>query len=154
MSDQSFEEILAKLNQMEAGYYRLMLVLGPYRSGKTKLMQEIADTIKAPLVNVNLELSRRLLELSVRERALQASEHLREILDEIDNDVVLLDNIELLFAEELELDPLRLLQYLSRQRTIIATWNGCVRENHLTYAEPGHHEYHRYPVQDVLYVLM
>ena len=154
MTDQFLEEILAKLKQMDVNYYRLLLVVGPSGSGKTQLLQELSHTISAPKVNVNLELSRRLLELSGKERALQASEHLGAIFDEMDDNVVLLDNIELLFAHELELDPLRLLQNLSRQRTIVATWNGTVKENHLTYAEPGHHEYHRYPVRDFLCVKM
>lgn len=154
MSDKSSEEILAKLKQLEVNYYRLLLIVGPSNSGKTQLMRELSDAISAPIVNINLELSRRLLELSGKERALQASEHLGAIFDEMDDNVVLLDNIELLFAQELELDPLRLLQNLSRQRTIVATWNGLVKENYLTYAEPGHHEYHRYPVQDFLCVKM
>ena len=38
------------------------------------------------------------------------------------SDVVLLDNIELLFAVEFAQDPLRLLQSLSRNVTIVAAW--------------------------------
>jgi hypothetical protein len=39
--------------------------------------------------------------------------------------LVLLDNIELLFDVHLKQDPLRLLQGLSRNKTVVATWNGC-----------------------------
>jgi hypothetical protein len=58
--------------------------------------------------------------------------------------VVMLDNIELLFAPELEQDPLRLLQRLSRNLTIVAAWPGTVDGGCLTYAEPGHPETRRY----------
>ena len=52
------------------------------------------------------------------------------------SEVVLLDNIELLFATELAQDPLRLLQSLSRNRTIVAAWPGNFDGGALTYAEP------------------
>jgi hypothetical protein len=60
------------------------------------------------------------------------------------SDVVLLDNIELLFAKDLAQDPLRLLQSLSRNRTIVAAWPGSFDGKYLTYAEPGHPEHQRY----------
>ena len=69
---------------------------------------------------------------------------LDEIVREERSDVVLLDNIELLFAVELAQDPLRLLQSLSRNRTIVAAWPGTFDGKTLTYAEPGHPEARRY----------
>ena len=97
----------------------------------------------ARLVNVNLELSRRLLELTERERALR----LRDLLDEVvgrNEPLVLLDNIELLFDASFEQDPRRLLQGVSRNRTIVATWNGTLENGYLSYAAPEHPEYRRY----------
>ena len=40
--------------------------------GKTSALQEVATCINAPLVNINLELSRRLLDLTERRRAVEA----------------------------------------------------------------------------------
>jgi hypothetical protein len=54
---------------------------------------------------------------------------------------VLLDNLELLFDISLKLDPLRCLQDLARDKTIVAAWNGTVTAGHLTYATPDHPEY-------------
>jgi hypothetical protein len=59
-------------------------------------------------------------------------------------DVVILDNIEILFDPALQQDPLRCLQGVSRNRTIVASWNGSARDRMLSYAEPGHREYRRY----------
>ena len=53
------------------------------------------------------------------------------------------NNIELLFATELAQDPLKLLQSLSRNRTIVAAWPGNFDGAALTYAEPGHPEARR-----------
>jgi len=75
---------------------------------------------------------------------------LREIVGDDGNQMVLLDNIEIIFDNGLKQDPLRLLQGLSRSKTVTAAWNGNIVENSLTYAAPDHPEYKRYPVRDFL----
>jgi hypothetical protein len=77
---------------------------------------------------------------------------LDDIVREEASDVVLLDNIELLFAEDLAQDPLRLLQSLSRDRTIVAAWPGMFDGASLTYAEPGHPEARRYSMPQAVIV--
>ena len=63
-----------------------------------------------------------------------------------------MDNLELLFSPDLAQDPLRLLQGLARNRTIVASWPGFMRGAQLIYAEPSHPEYRRYPELDVLWL--
>ena len=103
-------------------------------------------------MNVGLELSRRLLDLTAKQRALQVPRLLEDILREADSEVVFLDNIEILFEVSLKQDPLRLLQGLSRNRAIVAAWNGKVEDKLLTYANPDHQEYHRYPAHGLMFV--
>ena len=62
-----------------------------------------------------------------------------------DRPLVLLDNTELLFDPTLKQDPLVLMQRASRNRTIVAAWNGTLGNGYLSYAEPDHSEYRRYP---------
>ena len=131
----------------------------------------------APLVNVNLELSRRMLALSVRQRALQLPRLLQDVcassVERQASNLLLLDNLEILFDVKLKHDPLRLLQGLSRNKTIVAAWPGEIRTEHrglmtessanidsalstqssalyLTYAVPDHPEYRRYLIRDFL----
>ena len=66
---------------------------------------------------------------------------LKEVIASVTGDVVLLDNLEILFDTALELQPLRLLQVLDRNRTIIASWNGSYQGGTLIYAELGHPEF-------------
>ncbi len=65
---------------------------------------------------------------------------------------MVLDNLELLFDVELKQDPLRLLQHISRNRNVVAAWNGHVDGGKLTYAEPGHPEYREYKAKELLLV--
>ena len=150
MTEPLADQVLRKLEEARALYNRLILVVGPAGSGKTKALQEVSASTSAPLINVNLELSKRLLDLTERQRALRVQKLLGEILDEVKTDLVLLDNIEILFDVHLELDPLRLLLMLSRSKTIVAAWNGSTKKGQISYATPEHKEYRLYPVQDFL----
>lgn len=152
MANPLSDKILDNIDAAAELYYRLIMVVAPAGKGKTAALQDVHNRTKAPLVNINLELSRCMLELTERQRALQLPRLLSEIVNASDSDVILLDNIELLFDILLKQDPLRLLQGLSRNKTIVATWGGAIDGEHLIYATPDHSEYKRYPVRDVLIV--
>ena len=150
MTRHLFEAVVEKIGHAESLYHRLVLVVGPEGSGKTTALRDVAERIDVPLINVSLELSRRLLDLTERQRRIQVPPLLGGIVAETAGDVVLLDNVEFLFDIALRQDPLGLLQRLSRRRTVVATWNGSMEDNHIVYAVPEHPEYRRYPVDGVL----
>lgn len=127
--------------QAECQYYRLVILAGPAGSGKTVTLQAVARECGYTHLNVNLELSKKMLDLTRTQRSRQVERLLKEIIATAPGDVVLLDNLEIVFDPALEVDPLRLLQVLSRNRTIVASWNGSFRDGALTYAEPGHPEF-------------
>lgn len=167
------DQIIWKIKQAAELYHRLILLVSPAGAGKTTALQDLRDRTGAPLVNVNLELSRRMLELTERQRALQLPRLLREIVNNHGGEMSLLDNIEVLFDGGLKQEPLRLLQGLSRNRTVVAAWNGEIESDarkvtnnerkpsdsslssyhssrYLTYATPDHPEYRRYLAHDFL----
>ena len=150
MAEPLGDQIMRKVKQAEELYHRLILVVALAGAGKTTALQDVRDRTGAPLVNVNLELSRRMLELTEHQRALQLPRLLREIVSNGDDEMILLDNIEVIFDVSLKRDPLRLLQGLSRSKTLVAAWNGTIVEDSLTYAAPAHPEYRRYPMRDFL----
>ena len=146
------EAVSERLEHAERLYHRLILVVGAEGSGKSSAMRDIAEWTGAPLINVGIELSRRLLDLTEWLRPIRVAPLLDRIVAETEGDVVLLDNIELIFDVALHQDPLRLLQGLSRSRTVVAAWNGSTEDGHILYAAPGHSEYRRSPVDGVLVV--
>ena len=146
------EEVLEKIREAGSQYHRLVLVVGVAGTGKTATLRDVAGRIGALLVNVNLELSRRMLDLVERQRPLQVRRLLSRTVAESGSDVVLLDNIEILFDAALRQHPLHLLQDLSRSRVMAAAWNGSLEGGHVRYAAPGHPEYRRYPLDGVLAV--
>jgi hypothetical protein len=152
MAEPLANRLIHGIGQVTELYHRLVLLVAPAGAGKTATLREVHERTAAPLVNVNLELTRRMLDLSERQRALQAPRLLAEMVDACATDVVLLDNIEVLFSVSLKQDPLRLLQGLSREKTVVVAWNGCVDGEQVVYATPDHPEYRRYPVHGFLVV--
>jgi SAM-dependent methyltransferase len=152
MAEPLVDKVIRSIDQAAEQYHRLVVLVAPAGAGKTAALQEVHERTSAPLVNVNLELSRRMLDLTERQRALQLPRYLAEIVGASAADVVLLDNIEALFDVSLMLDPLRLLQGLSRNKTVVAAWSGSVEGKHMVYATPDHAEYKRYPLLDFLVV--
>ena len=148
----SVEAVVASMKQAAGLYHRLVLLVASSGSGKTAVLQEVVKRTYSPRIYLNLELSRRLLELPSRQRVLRVRDLIDGILDEVGGESVLLDNIELLFDRTLQQDPLRLLQSISRIRTLVAAWNGTLEGGHLIYATPDHHEYRRYPTHEALIV--
>lgn len=175
MAEPLADRVIRRIGQAAELYHRLVMLVAPAGAGKTAALQDVHERTAAPLVNVNLELSRRMLDLTERQRALQLPRLLAEIVGASAADVVLLDNVEVLFDVTLKQDPLRLLQGLSRNKTVIAAWSGELRSEdkglmtesmapddsslitqssslYLVYATPDHPEYKRYPLRDFLVV--
>lgn len=147
------DKVIKSLEAAVDLYYRLILIVGGSGSGKTRVIQNLAKLHQTDPININLRLSKELLELTEKQRRLKLFEILAQTVNETD-EKVFLDNIEILFDAGLKQDPLRLLQSLSRNRTVAASWNGGFDNGKLTYAEPGHCEYRSYDSPDALIVTM
>jgi len=136
----SIEQTLPRLHQ---AYYRLALIVGKPGTGKTELLRTLNEKTGHPLINVNLEVSQRLLDYTIAERPRLVPRLLGDVINEANS---------LLFDVSLKLNPLQVLQSLSRNVTIVASWSGTYANNALVYAEPWHAEYRQYSLgaQDCL----
>jgi SAM-dependent methyltransferase len=147
------DKIKRLLQAAECLYHRLVLLVGDTGSGKTRVLREVAQDLGTKVINVNLALSAELLELTAKQRALRLPGILNQIVDKEQSPVVL-DNLEILFDKDLKQDPLRLLQGISRNRSVVASWNGTTIGGKLIYAEAGHPEYRSYDLVNLTVVDM
>ena len=162
MAEAINDKIKRSLQTSEGLYHRLVLLVGETGSGKTGILRQVAEDCGTTVINVNLALSRELLALTAKQRSLRLPEILAQILapqilSQIANEssaMVVLDNLEILFDKDLRQDPLRLLQTISRNRSIVASWNGTFTDGRLLYATIDHPEYRRYDSVDALIVRM
>ena len=97
MAEPLADRVIKRIGQAAELYHRLVMLVAPAGAGKTAALQDVHERTMAPLVNVNLELSRRMLDLTERQQALQLPRLLAEIVGASAADVVLLDNVEVLF---------------------------------------------------------
>lgn len=153
MAEPIHDKIKRSLQTSEGLYHRLVLLAGVTGSGKTGILRDIAKEFGSSVINVNLALSGELLELTAKQRSLRLPSILDQIVDQVQSPVIL-DNLEILFDKDLQQDPLRLLQSISRNRAVVASWNGSMSSGKLLYAETGHPEYRSYDSVDALIVGM
>ena len=153
MAEAIQDKIKRSLQAAEGLYHRLVLLVGETGSGKTSVLRDVAKSFGTEVINVNLALSAELLELTAKQRALRLPGILDQVIDKVQSPVVL-DNLEILFDKDLKQDPLRLLQGISRNRLVVASWNGTTTGGKLIYAEAGHSEYRSYDLVDLTVVSM
>lgn len=143
--------MLEKLDQVvdEIGSLnsKLILLIGPPRSGKTRLLNDLGKRRQLPILNVGAALGRQLLAVPSARRHIETAALLKDLADRhAAGDLVLLDNIELLFDHTLQLNPLELLKRHAHVRRVVAVWPGELNDNRLSYATMGHPEHQHYGV--------
>ena len=139
-------EIRSLLGQSDQWYHRLIFLLLPGEDSiESQWTLNFSDTFSIPLINVGVELSEKLLDIGGRERSMKVQQLMTDIIQSRKASQVMLRRIEVLFDRSLRLDPLALLQMLSRNTTLLVVWPGDVSDDHLLYATPDHREYKKYP---------
>jgi ABC-type uncharacterized transport system ATPase component len=141
------EKMRKRIQDARHLYQKLILLVGESGSGKTGVLKIISNEFAVPLINVNLEMSSRLLDVPVEKRASNLSRLFSGLLNDTGSDMVFLDNMEILFDKSLQQNPLSLLQNNAKNRVVIAAWNGAIGNGRLTYARPEHHEFCSYPIE-------
>ncbi|GHV83238.1 ATPase AAA [Spirochaetia bacterium] len=147
------DKLLQSIISSRALYHKLILLVGLSGSGKTPILNEIAAHFNQSVINVNLEISEKLLEVPQKQRPLKISGIIGDLIGSSEGTAIegtaILDNLEILFDMELKQDPLRLLLSNARNRMVLASWNGTYKDGRLVYAETGHQEYRVYNAQDI-----
>jgi hypothetical protein len=130
---------------------KLVLLIGHPRTGKSSLLGRLAENRQMRLLNVGMELGRKLLSVSSTRRHLQATDILKELADDSShNGLLIMDNIEILFDQTLKLSPLELLKRHAHARRVVAAWPGELREGRLSYATTGHPEHQDYGIDGLV----
>lgn len=128
---------------------KLVLLIGKSGSGKTQTIQELSEYYQTPVFSLGYEISKAMLEGLSNDKIL---EFLREKLGS-QKLIILLDNIEVLFAKSLNLNPLAILKLLSTDQVILASYPGKVINGNLIFAEassPEYKSYSKYELKDIV----
>ena len=148
------DEIGQAIARVDEHYDRLVLVVTSGSESSPEALRALAREHNLQPINLNLALSRRLLDIPAPQRPLVAFDQLRAIVDDAGPGGIFLFNTELLFDASLKLNPLQSLRMLARHRAIVATWNGSLGGKALQYAVPGHPDFRRFSTEGITYVVI
>ncbi|HIE29395.1 TPA: BREX-3 system P-loop-containing protein BrxF [Candidatus Poribacteria bacterium] len=98
------QDVLQTLNATECLYHRLVLLVGETGSGKTTVLQEVCRQLCITPINLNLELSKLMLEMTAKQRTIQLPKLLEDMVSNNDEKTIAIDNMEILFDVNLQQD--------------------------------------------------
>lgn len=130
---------------------KLILLIGPPRSGKSNLLGQLAERRQARVLSVGATLGLELLTSPSARRHLHAADLLKGLADGfVSQGLLLVDNIELLFDRTLQLSPLDVLKRHAQVCRVVAVWPGELQEGRLSYATTGHPEHQDFGVDGLV----
>lgn len=146
--------INSKLNKLIVSskelYHRLVLIVGE-KNECSRIIHEAAESYGKQPININLDLSEKLLHLNHKKRQLKLQNLMWDLVED-EKEIVFLTDTEILFDSSLQQDPLKVLQEVSRNIRVVAYWGGEVNNTKLVYALPNHSEYREYSSNDVVFI--
>lgn len=123
-------------------HFKLIIISGGFKTGKTYLMKKIANDFEYIYLNLNLILSRRLLQIKEDSYVTQSQDIIKEIFDELNEKILLVDNIELLFSKEVAaLNPVEVFKNLARDKIIILSLPGKIKGDKIQYSTMDRTDY-------------
>lgn len=149
--------MLAELEQLvaeiSARNSKLILLVGPPGSGKSRLLRQLGAKLDNEPVSTGVEVGRRLASTPTGQRGFLVAELLRDVAAaKARAGLLLLDNLEVLFEPSLQVNPLDLLKQLAHSRPVVAIWPGELRGGRLLYADVDHPEHRDYALNGVVVV--
>ena len=133
--------IREKIAEVASRRHKLIIICS---NGNQARVQDLMSRIDISQINLNLYLSKELLEVQIKRRPLVASSRVQELINTYQEEFICLYNIELLFHPDLKTNPLQLFENISRYKGLVVAWNGQYNDGILTYGMLGHPEYQAY----------
>ncbi|MCR6524416.1 BREX-3 system P-loop-containing protein BrxF [Lysinibacillus capsici] len=149
MKPQFLQSIKQNVVIVRMSYYKQIYVYDYKYGNSVKVFSEIENI---PYINVNMELSEKLIAISQSKRKYYVTEFLQGIIMDRTEEIICLDYFELLFHPELAVNPFQLLRDISRNKVLVISWRGNIEGDSLIHAEPGHPEYKRQAVEDAIII--
>jgi hypothetical protein len=106
------------------------------------------------IINLGLDLSRRLKEYPMEYRNSKVLDELTNILAKAQTEYIVVKNIDILFNPDYKLNILSYFINLSRSRLIFVEWPGRLKGRMLEYADINSPDYHKYNIDDYKIILI
>ena len=157
MSEAIVKKVLETVTGVAHDRHKLVILLGIFGSGKTKILKQIEAESDAVYINLNLELSERFLQMPASKVSDGVSVHalIDDICDKFSQGgkTLLIDNVELLFSPELsKINPVDTFKRISRQRPVVLALPAVRQGNLAIYSTPNSADYFPIPLEDFVFI--
>ena len=147
------KDLISALRTVQSDRHQLVILLGKFGSGKTALLKQAAIELDGVYLNLNLELSEKLLSIPTSHYKDGTTVHqiIDELCDEVspDHEPLLVDNLELLFSPELgKINPIDTFKRISRQRPVAISLPTLRQGTLAIYSSSGHDDYFVMPLEE------
>ncbi|HFT2185286.1 TPA: BREX-3 system P-loop-containing protein BrxF [Bacillus cereus] len=129
-----------EITLMSNWWHKLIFMCASNEVGTMEIREKIA-TLNEDIytVNLNLIISEALANISEEKYPLYVEEVIRETFDNPFK-IYVLQHIDILFDPVIKINPIRLLENISKKSKVIVMWPGEYKNNQLVYAQEGHPE--------------
>jgi AAA+ ATPase superfamily predicted ATPase len=144
------EKLLSILDLIKNEYFKLIIITGPFGSGKTRILKKLAERPDFTYLNMNLELTNRLMGIKESDYDTRAQELVKEMIDDYSDTILLIDNIEIFFSSEVgKIDPVSAFKNLARDKIIVISIPGKQRGEKIIYSSLGRKDYLEMDISDL-----
>lgn len=123
-----------KLEALKEAEYKLVLIVGRPGTGKSKLLHEFSANSGIPVLDLNKILGE---QIPTGKDADYVYGFLDGFLTTYNQPVVLLDKKRILYNADSNIDMLKFLKDISKNKFVVATWNGYVEDGKLIHIRSG-----------------
>jgi len=153
MTNATIDRLKQALKLIAADRHKLVLLLGDFGSGKTRVLKQLAAEMSGEYIALNLALTERLLARPRRDYADGVTAHglIDALCDECSPDKRLLcvDNVEVLFSPELgKLNPVDTFKRIARERPVVLALPVRRQGGMAVYSAGGRADYMQIPLED------
>lgn len=115
--------IAQKIDEIHQENCRLLLIIGQPGSGKSKMIRTYSKETGIPIVDLD--------KIFMNTPAHLLLDEMKKFLSTYHQKVLLLDNKKILYDKDSQIDLLSFLKELSKDITVVATWNGKIEDGQL-----------------------
>lgn len=141
-------EVLKRWKYIAQGEEKLLIIIGGPGSGKSKLIRDLTYQDGWKICEAKELFDDEFLEIPRADRPEKAIALISTAIRRLNARVVMIDNVEFLFAPILNLNPVQMLKDLSKECPIIVSWRGSLEGNTLYFEHNGDPKYAKFTLDN------
>lgn len=148
------QDVMQRWDKIQQDEERILFVVGGPGSGKSRLIRTLAEQEGWKYIPAKELIDEDFLEVAHDLRPQMAEDQICKVLKACGSEVVLIDDVDVLFAPILNIQPIELLRTISRIYPLVVGWRGRFDGEQLYLEHNNDPEYYTHKVEYKDHVLV